>query len=88
MLRGGAGSDTVDYRNATGGITADLEAGRVTGLGTDQLENIENLTGSDYNDTISGNELDNILSGEGGDDILSGGNGDDTLLGGAGNDKR
>ena len=52
----------------------------------DVLISIENVTGSDFNDTLIGNGDDNVLSGLAGDDSLIGGGGDDTLIGGAGSD--
>lgn len=56
-------------------------------IGYDIVEDVENVTGSSYNDTIYGNLLtDNILSGLGGSDTLDGRGGDNTLLGGDGYD--
>ena len=54
----------------------------------DKLKNIENITGTDYGDTITGSAGDNVLIGRGGDDTLNGGSGEgkDTLDGGAGKD--
>ena len=40
------------------------------GAGTDTLTNIENLTGSAFNDTLTGDSNANILSGLDGNDIL------------------
>ena len=56
------------------------------------LPDIENLTGSDYNDVLAGDQRANRLSGAGGNDILYGGPGGDTtnkdtMYGDAGNDK-
>ena len=56
------------------------------------LPDIENLTGSDYNDVLAGDQRANRLSGGGGNDILYGGPGGDTtnkdtMYGDAGNDK-
>ena len=56
------------------------------------LPDIENLTGSDYNDVLAGDQRANRISGGGGDDILYGGPGGDTtnkdtMYGDAGNDK-
>jgi serralysin len=60
-----------------------------------ELTNIENATGSNYNDTILGNSAANTLkgldgndfiNGEGGNDIIDGGAGDDRILGGMGRD--
>ena len=52
----------------------------------DTFVDIENLTGSDYNDTLKGDNGDNILTGGLGDDYLFARDGNDTLIGGAGND--
>ena len=54
------------------------------GAGTDTLINIENLTGSAFNDTLTGDADANVISGLAGNDTLNGGAGDDTLDGGAG----
>src|SRR5262249_62275610 len=48
----------------------------------DTLDSIENLTGSDYADTLLGDGGDNVLSGGNGDNTLNGYGGDDTLIGG------
>ena len=58
----------------------------VNGAAGDRLGGIENLTGSDYDDTLTGDENANTLNGGGGEDTLNGGEGDDTLNGGAGED--
>jgi Ca2+-binding RTX toxin-like protein len=42
------------------------------------LRGIENVIGSNHNETINGNEQDNALIGRGGDDNLNGGAGNDT----------
>ncbi len=77
-IDGGLGDDTVSYEDAPSGVTVDLGANTAMGGdGSDTLSNIENVIGSDYNDSITG---------DGGDNMLSGGLGDDTLIGGAGND--
>ena len=47
---------------------------------------MENLTGSDYNDTLTGDTGINVLSGGAGNDTLAGGDGNDTLIGGSGSD--
>jgi Ca2+-binding RTX toxin-like protein len=86
-MDGGGGTDTVDYSNVDSSVTVDLAAGTATGgSGTDTLSNIENVTGSDYNDTLTGDTNANVLDGGAGNDTLVGGGGDDTLTGAAGND--
>jgi Ca2+-binding RTX toxin-like protein len=52
----------------------------------DDLNSIENLTGSAYNDNLWGSDGANVLRGMNGDDSLKGFGGDDTLWGGNGND--
>jgi Ca2+-binding RTX toxin-like protein len=52
----------------------------------DTLTTIENLTGSNYNDTLTGDAGANVLSGGTGNDTLAGGAGADTLTGGSGTD--
>ena len=90
ILDGGAGTDTASYAGAASGVTINLNAG--TGIGGqaqgDVLSNIENVTGSAFNDTLIGDAGVNVLSGGGGNDVLLDLNGTsaDTLLGEAGND--
>jgi Ca2+-binding RTX toxin-like protein len=86
VLDGGSGTDTADYHAAASAITANLELGTATGEGTDSLLNMENVTGSAFNDTITGNALANVLDGGDGDDTIHGGDGNDTITGGAGTD--
>ena len=86
---GHGGRDTVDFGSSRSGIRLDLgqhaaTGGKVaTGDGSDRLYAIENIKGTDYDDTISGNGRANILLGGRGNDSLSGAEGDDVLLGGA-----
>jgi Ca2+-binding RTX toxin-like protein len=86
-LTGGAGTDTVSYAGAGGGVTVNLAAGTATGAaGNDTLSMIENVAGSEFNDSLNGDASGNVLMGAGGNDTLDGGAGDDTLVGGPGND--
>jgi VCBS repeat-containing protein len=89
ILNGGAGVDTAVYTDATAGVKLSLAiaAAQVTGgSGTDTVSGIENITGSDFNDTLTGDAGANVLIGGLGNDTLDGGAGADTLIGGAGND--
>ncbi|MBH3414149.1 Ig-like domain-containing protein, partial [Pseudomonas putida] len=89
LLDGGAGNDTASYASATGGVTVDLShiGPQDTGAaGIDTLTGIENLIGSDYNDTLIGDAGDNLLNGGLGNDVLKGGDGNDLLIGGPGDD--
>ncbi|CUS33701.1 Hemolysin-type calcium-binding region (fragment) [Candidatus Nitrospira nitrosa] len=89
LLVGGIGIDTADYGTATAGVTVYLpipEAQNTGGAGIDTLVGIENLIGSNFNDSLTGDFGNNVLSGLAGNDTLSGNDGDDVLTGGAGND--
>ncbi len=77
---GKSGIDTVSYANATAGVVASLtspkkNAGFAAG---DGYASIENLVGSDHNDTLTGNAENNILEGGKGADKLDGGKGVNT----------
>ncbi len=88
LLDGGTGSDTASYAHATAGVTVNLGllgAQNTIGAGTDTLTGIENLVGSNFNDTLTGDNNNNVINGGLGNDILNGGGGDDLLIGGMGN---
>ncbi len=90
LLNGGNGIDTASYQSVTWEVTVNLASTswqNTRGGGTDRLLSIENLTGSNFNDTLTGNTLANILDGAGGEDIINGGAGNDSLFGGEGNDR-
>jgi Ca2+-binding RTX toxin-like protein len=93
-LHGGLGSDTASYTifTATVGIVADLansaeNTGEAAG---DTYDSIENLTGTNFNDSLFGDNNNNVLRGSrdggAGNDTLVGRGGADTLDGGAGTD--
>lgn len=83
-LNGGDGVDTVIFHTAT---TVDLIAKTATGGdGNDTLFSIENVQGSDFNDTILGTDGFNSLVGGAGDDVIDGRGGNDYVIGGDGND--
>ncbi|OEK01152.1 hypothetical protein BFP97_06350 [Roseivirga sp. 4D4] len=86
-IDGLGGIDTVSYASAANAVIANLNNGTVTGSGTDTLSNIENLEGSDYNDTIFGSSGSNELFGGAGNDNLKSYAGDDIAFGGEGADK-
>jgi Ca2+-binding RTX toxin-like protein len=88
-LGGGGGSDTASYISAEAGVKVNLSlAGQqnTVGAGKDTLNNVENLFGSDFDDTLTGSTGNNILKGGGGSDTLEGGLGNDQLVGGIGTD--
>jgi Ca2+-binding RTX toxin-like protein len=88
-LDGGSNTDTASYASATAAVTVSLAttaAQNTGGAGADRLSNIENLTGSDFNDTLTGSTGNNVIDGGAGNDTIDAGSGNDTVLGGAGND--
>ena len=93
------GSDTIDLSAfSTGAILSlgikGLVSSQSAGLQlviANQLQlillgSLENIIGTQGNDTLTGNSESNLLDGRGGNDSLIGLDGDDTLDGGAGND--
>ncbi|MFJ4494213.1 retention module-containing protein [Pseudomonas atacamensis] len=88
LLDGGTGSDTASYAHATAAVTVNLGllgAQNTLGAGTDTLTGIENLLGSNFNDSLTGDGNNNVINGGLGNDFLNGGVGDDLLIGGMGN---
>lgn len=88
MLDGGLGINWASYQSAVAGVRADMgnPAGNTGDAAGDSYTNIQNLTGSNFADTLYGDALVNTIDGSAGNDTLYGGAGNDTLLGGAGND--
>ena len=86
-LDGGAGTDSAAYYASPAAVNVNLGTGVATGGdGTDRLIGIENIYGSQYDDTLVGDAGDNAISGYEGNDFISGGAGDDNMQGSAGND--
>lgn len=91
VIDGGAGYDTIDYSQAPAGtdgkgITVNLGTSTLqwTNYSSDTLLDIENVIGSDHNDSLTGSVDKNTLMGGAGDDTLDGSFGDDSLDGGTG----
>ncbi len=82
-LDGGLGSDMASYFNSPGAVNVNLKTGSalLADAQGDKLISIENLTGSDFDDTLTGDDGNNQLLGLGGDDTLEGGLGNDILIG-------
>jgi Ca2+-binding RTX toxin-like protein len=87
-LDGGAGIDTVFYGDSTAGVGVNLATGSGVGGSAqgDTFISIENVFGSNFNDTITGTSVANQLHGGEGNDVIKGGGGNDFLDGGNGND--
>ncbi|MEM6382825.1 MAG: calcium-binding protein [Pseudomonadota bacterium] len=91
--------DTVDYSGSANplGVLVDLDpslsnnppfsaAGRGDSTG-DSFSSIENVIGTNFEDSLRGDNVANTLEGRDGDDAMAGRGGDDTLLGGDGDDR-
>ncbi len=84
---GGAGTDMVDFATVVAHVTVDLGRGTaLSGGETKQIRNIENVSGSEFDDAITGDAGANLLRGMDGDDRILGLEGDDVIAGGAGAD--
>jgi Ca2+-binding RTX toxin-like protein len=85
--------DTARYLRSTAAISVDLNLTGAQGGATnadsvgDVLIGIENVTGSNFNDTLTGNSADNRLFGLGGNDSINGGGGNDVIVGDDGDDQ-
>jgi Ca2+-binding RTX toxin-like protein len=77
-IDGGTGSDTVDYGTAIASVRVNLTTTVTSGAhGVDAITNVENIIGSDFNDSLTGNAEANVLVGGAGEDTLTGGAGID-----------
>jgi Ca2+-binding RTX toxin-like protein len=88
-MDGGAGTDGVQYHEASAGVTVDLAivGPQNTGAaGSDSLAGLENVTGTPFADVLRGDGVSNRLTGSQGGDDLDGRGGVDTLEGGPGAD--
>jgi hypothetical protein len=79
IVRGGSGSDALDYSQYPHGVAVGLKH-------FSPRASIENLIGTPFDDTLVGDDGSNVLIGGDGDDTLLGRGGRDKLLGGAGDD--
>jgi Ca2+-binding RTX toxin-like protein len=83
-LDGGGGVNTADYSFAPGAVTVNLATGNASNGygGSDTLLNIENVTGTAFDDTLIGDAGNNVLrGGVGGNDTFDGGAGNNALVG-------
>ncbi|MGO4128895.1 hypothetical protein AB4Z01_31185 [Inquilinus sp. YAF38] len=88
-INGGDGTDSAFYTQSNVAVNVNLGTGFASGghAQGDLLIDIENLGGSEFNDTLTGSAGKNILDGGLGNDTIRGGGGADDLIGGAGADK-
>jgi Ca2+-binding RTX toxin-like protein len=82
-LNGGGGVDTAVYTQSTAGVMVSLLWDTASGGDAegDELNSIENLSGSGYDDSLFGDNNANFLNGNDGNDTLLGFGGDDILYG-------
>ena len=88
-LYGGDGVDAASYAGATAGVHVSLlivGPQNTIGAGTDTLDSIEKLVGSNFADTLTAGATGSTLNGGAGGDDLIGGPGNDLLNGGAASD--
>jgi Ca2+-binding RTX toxin-like protein len=89
-VNGGSGVDTVSYADvAAGGVNVNLSlagAQNTGGAGSDTITAMENVMGTNFEDTLIGSPGNNTASAGGGNDSVSGREGNDTLLPGTGDD--
>jgi len=73
---------TASYADSAAGVTVSLMSQNASqdtvGAGSDYLQNISNLIGSNYSDKLTGDGGNNTLTGGLGNDTLDGGDGSDT----------
>ncbi len=91
LLSGGTGADTIDggeglntlsYAGSVAAVSANLATHVFTGgdAAGDVVTNMQNLIGSDFNDSLTGDAAANILIGGKGADLLTGGQGADIFI--------
>ncbi len=87
-LNGGDASDYVRYQGSASGVSVNLDTGAASGGDAqgDVFISIENLYGSEHNDSLTGDNSHNALYGDSGNDLLQGLNGEDYIAGQNGND--
>ena len=79
-IYGGDGEDAASYEGSSAAVAVSLADGTGTAgdaMG-DTLESIENLIGSDRDDTLRGDSRANAIEGGEGADMIDGGDGEDT----------
>jgi Ca2+-binding RTX toxin-like protein len=86
FIDGGGGVDTLSYSQAARVDLRITEQQKTGDQSWETIRQIENLSGSDGNDSFIGSHAANVLDGGAGQDRLDGGLGRDQLLGGDGKD--
>lgn len=86
-IDGGDGTDTVSYADLGAGVNANLTTGLTTGAATDTVAHVENLIGTNYDDTLTGDANANDIQGLDGADTIDGKGGADRISAGDGDDR-
>ena len=88
VIDGGDDNDTASYVSSDAAVDVNLLDDTASGghAEGDELDNIENLIGSAFDDTLTGDAGANVIDGGDGVDSITGGDGADTLIGGDGGD--
>src|SRR6185436_12755913 len=84
-MRGGAGSDLVDYSDRTAALSISLDdVANDGGIGghDNVHSDIEQINGGQSDDVITGSNADNVILGMGGNDRITGLGGNDAIYGG------
>jgi Ca2+-binding RTX toxin-like protein len=84
-LDGGEGHDTLDLNNFDS-VFLDLANHTMTGIGTDYVNNFEEIWATDYDDTLIGTDSNETISAFAGNDSVNTGGGNDVIYDGYGND--
>ena len=82
FIDGRGGQDRIDYRNTPTGVTVDMAQQLTTddGFGfIDFFQNIEEVRGSAFADTLSGDASDNVFQPRAGNDVIDGRGGFDIV---------
>jgi Ca2+-binding RTX toxin-like protein len=91
LVDGGSGVDSIAFAPfGSSGVTVTLDSNgnglAVSAYGFTYLYGIENVNGTETNDTLRGGAQANLFDGNAGNDIIDGGGGDDVLFGGENSD--
>lgn len=80
VIEGGGGLNVVDYSVADAGIDADLQRGTIVGEGTDEVNSIQVVVGTEFDDTLLGDQRDNAFRPFLGNDTVDGRQGTDVAV--------
>jgi Ca2+-binding RTX toxin-like protein len=70
VIDGGVGTDTLSYASLIASVSVNLQTGVVTGATQDTLSNVENITGTGFDDAFVTNAASNFIDGGAGSDTV------------------